>query len=100
MSDGPIQIVLNPERFREQRLPAKGGGPAKDFFRGDNAGFEVHRAALASSVAVAAGDVTDDHYLNLLVQMRPDAFAKSHRPLAISSLVAGPVMSAHLATVR
>lgn len=83
MVDGPIQLILNPERFREQRLPAKGGGPGKDFFRGDDASFDAHRTQLAASILSAADGLADDSFLNLLVDMRPEAFAKSHRPFGL-----------------
>lgn len=83
MVDGPIQIILNPQRFREQRLPAKGGGPGKDFFRGDDAGFDAHRVSVLQSILSASAGVGDNEYLNLLIHMRPEAFAKSHRPFGL-----------------
>jgi hypothetical protein len=91
VADGPIQIVLNPDRYRDQRVPGKGGGPGKDFFRGDDAGFERHRAAMVGAVDGIISAAQSRRYVNLLVKMRADALAKSHRPF-------GKLFRAHAAS--
>lgn len=79
MVDGPIQLVLNPERFRDQRPPGGGGG-GKDFFEGQDAEFVQHRDRLAAELRAVVRNRGPLEVVNVLVTMRPDALAKSHRP--------------------
>lgn len=80
MAEGPIQVVLNPDRYRDQRVAGKGGGPGKDFFRGNDEGFIAHRETQASAIGAILAAGTNKRFVNVLVKMRPDALAKSHRP--------------------
>lgn len=80
MAEGPIQLVLNPDRYRDQRVSGKGGGPVKDFFRGNDEGFIDHRASQVSAISAILSSGTGKRFVNVLVKMRPDALAKSHRP--------------------
>lgn len=80
MPDGPIQVILQPETYREDRLRQNGGGAGKDFFRDDDAGFALHRDELARVLGALISQHANDQRLNVTVQMRPDALAKSHRP--------------------
>lgn len=82
MVDGPIQLVINADRFRDQRIAPFGGGQRKDFFRDDDAGFIEHRTRLAEATEVIRASIAGRPYVNILVKMRADALAKSHRPFA------------------
>ena len=79
MPDGPVQLVLNSRDFVAARLPAVGGGSGKDFYTGRDDAFEAHRNDLATALErLAVGGMQER--VNVLVRMRPDALAKSHRP--------------------
>ena len=80
MADGPIQVVLNQERFREARPVRRGGGANKDFFRDDDDGFVRHRGNLLNALNSIYRSNTEKPRVNVKVQMKPDALAKSHRP--------------------
>ena len=79
---GPIEIVLDVRRFQDERI-RKGGGGAKEFFEGNDAGFVAHRQKIQKSLtsvgqklkASSAGSVGF-----VRVKMREAALAKSHRP--------------------
>ena len=80
---GPIEIVLDVRRFQDERI-RKGGGGAKEFFEGNDAGFVAHRQKIQKSLtsvgqklkASSAGSVGF-----VRVKMREAALAKSHRPV-------------------
>lgn len=80
MADGPVQIVMNPDWFRGDRDSRRGGGGAKDFFRGDNRAFAEHRSAIVGALRSILKNNLASERINVAVQMRPDALAKSHRP--------------------
>lgn len=80
MAGGPVQVVLNRDRFRDDRVSRRGGGGGKDFFRGDDDGFAAHRAALVHVLRSILRSNQGSSRINVTVQMRPDALAKSHRP--------------------
>lgn len=80
MADGPVQVVLNPDRFREARVPFRGGGAGKDFYEGNNNGFAAHKAALVGALRAILLSNRGERRINVTVQMRTDALAKSHRP--------------------
>ncbi|AYF96917.1 S8 family serine peptidase [Protaetiibacter intestinalis] len=82
MADGPIQVVLRPESYRTAREPARGGGAGKDFFRDRDDAFVLHRDELARTLRSLGARRASDHRVNVVVQMRDDALAKSHRPLS------------------
>lgn len=96
MADGPVQLVLNPERFSNRRLPAAGGGPGKDFFRGHDVLFAEHRDALVATLRSILDESSDQPMVSILVKLRPDALAKSHRPFGriFPSRLAGHVGTA------
>jgi hypothetical protein len=83
---GPVQIILNPENFSEDRENPGGGGLRTDFFLRDDAGFEAHKTALLGQLrlierelqhqASAFGSVG---YVKII--LRRKAWAKSHRPI-------------------
>ncbi|CDK01836.1 MULTISPECIES: S8 family serine peptidase [Microbacterium] len=80
MAGGPVQIVMNPDWFRGDRDGRRGGGAAKDFFRGDDRGFAEHRTAIVGALrSILRNNLASDR-VNVAVRMRPDALAKSHRP--------------------
>lgn len=80
MASGPVQLVMNPNWFRQEREPRVGGGSGKDFYRGDARGFAEHRATIAASMrAILRRNLTQER-INVTIRMRPDALAKSHRP--------------------
>lgn len=80
MPDGPIQVVLQPEAFRQNRERPNGGGAGKDFYRNNDAEFGLHRDEISNVVRALLARHAASSRLNLAVQMRPDALAKSHRP--------------------
>lgn len=82
----PVQIVLNPENFSEDREKPGGGGPKTDFFLDDDAGFIAHRKNLLkqlSDVATALQRQAPAYgpvgFIKVVLRRR--AWAKSHRPL-------------------
>jgi len=80
MVDGPIQVVLNPSQFREVRISRRIGGTGKDFYEGSDREFLEHKVRLLESVNAILRSTEGEQRVNLLVKMRPDALAKSHRP--------------------
>ena len=78
----PVQVFLDTQRFIGP--PAPGGwGPSKNFFQGDNDGFERHKARLRMQLPECATSLTDQKARLgfVMVQMREDALAKSYRPI-------------------
>ncbi|MBX9471070.1 S8 family serine peptidase [Microcella sp.] len=80
MPDGPIQVVLRPESFREDRARQNGGGARKDFYRDQDHEFSLHRDEIARVIRVLISKSAHSRRVNVTVLMRPDALAKSHRP--------------------
>ena len=78
----PVQVILNPEEFVQQ--PENGGfGPRKDFFDGRNGDFAKHRDELVNCVKSAVSLLNRSPHGTMgivKVRMRPEAWAKSHRP--------------------
>ncbi|SMQ68379.1 S8 family serine peptidase [Agreia sp. VKM Ac-1783] len=97
MAGGPLQIVLDPERFRDTKMTPQGGGAGKDFFKGFDDAFVEHRDDIASALERILERHPDSDLINIVVQMRPDALAKSHRPFA--KLFASRRAS-HVGTIR
>ena len=81
MPNNPVQVVLNASNFIADADPA-GGGANKDFFASRDAQFATHKAQLIGQVAQArAVLMSSGHTLGYAkVSMRPNAWAKSHRP--------------------
>lgn len=97
MPDGPVQVVLNPQSFREDRRTPQGGGAGKDFYRDLNESFATHRDTIVRNLRSILASDSARRWLNLAVQMRPDALAKSHRPFR--SLFA-PSRASHVGTAK
>lgn len=78
----PIQVFLDTQRLI-QTQPAGKRGPNKDFFVGDNAGFERHKRRMRKKIADASGSLKaqGDPAGFVLVQMREEGLGKSYRPL-------------------
>lgn len=82
----PVQIVLNPENFSENRDTPSGGGPRTDFFLNNDAGFKAHRRALVEQLRSIISDIerqsaTFGAVAFVKVILRRKAWAKSHRPV-------------------
>ncbi|MBL0729672.1 S8 family peptidase [Piscinibacter sp. HJYY11] len=79
---GPIQVVLEPRGFQEERVRQPGGRP-KEFFEGNDAGFVAHRRKIQQSL-LSVGQTLQSSSASkvgfLRVRMRDSALAKSHRP--------------------
>lgn len=95
MAKGPVQVITNPDRFREPRISRRGGGAGKDFFKDMDAAFDEHRSVLLQTLSAIARRRSSALRINLVVQMRSDALAKSHRPFG--SLLT-PAQAAHVGT--
>jgi subtilisin family serine protease len=78
----PIQVFLDTQRLI-QTMPTGTRGPNKDFFAGDNSGFERHKKRLRRKIADASSSLRSqgDPAGFLLVQMREEGLGKSYRPL-------------------
>lgn len=81
MTIGPIQVVLNPQAFREARRATQGGGAGKDFYRDRDDAFVEHQISLLDALRGILKRSASRDRVNVAIQMRPDALAKSHRPL-------------------
>jgi hypothetical protein len=83
MPNQPVQIVLNPRQLAAPR-ERTGGGSGKDFFAGRDKAFVAHRSTVSASLQDVSGALRASGSANalgfLVVQMRADALAKSHRP--------------------
>lgn len=80
----PIQVVIDPHNFHEDR-DKTGGGPSTDFFADRDAQFEVHRNTLAASLQRCADTLDRETPAHggigtLKIMLRREAWAKSHRP--------------------
>lgn len=83
MPNNPVQIVLNDADFHA--MPEAGQPPRpKDFFVGANRDFIAHRNRLAADLHRIIEEVENSVYGSatyLKVRMRPEALAKSYRPV-------------------
>ncbi len=82
----PVQVVINPSNFHEDREVPEGGGPKKDFFAHRDAEFVAHRERIVADLQTCAQALvrrarvfSDIGYLKVI--LRRDAWAKSHRPI-------------------
>lgn len=96
MPDASVQLVTNPGSFENRRLPASGGGSGKDFFADRDLDFVVHRREIARSMRRILHHSENDELVAILVKMRPDALAKTHRPF---SRLFPPSLAVHVGTV-
>lgn len=77
-----VQIVLNSQDFVSNQ-PRPPGGGRKDFFEGDDQAFVAHKRKISGRLeriqsALASSPWGGTEYLR--VKLRPEAWAKSHRP--------------------
>ena len=79
----PIQVFLNTGQFLQSSYRHISGGN-KDFFEGDDTGFERHKSRLRNDIRnIAETMIRDGQSTNfLVVQMREVALAKSYRPIS------------------
>ena len=77
----PVQVVLNTKNYIENIVPRAGGGN-KDFFAGLDEQFKEHKARLDQSLSIllSANDASGVDFIYANVELRNDAWAKSHRP--------------------
>lgn len=82
----PVQVVINPSNFHEDRELPEGGGPKKDFFAHRDAEFVAHRDRIVADLHSCAQVLvrqarvfSDIGYLKVI--LRREALAKSHRPV-------------------
>ncbi|GGF35603.1 hypothetical protein GCM10011321_28360 [Youhaiella tibetensis] len=78
----PIQVFLDTQRLIQVQ-PTKPRGPKKDFFAGDNAGFQKHKAKIVKEIEQAGKELAGrgDPAGFVMVQMREEGLGKSYRPL-------------------
>lgn len=79
----PIQVFLDTQRLI-QIQPTKTRGPNHDFFAGDNAGFQRHKAKIKREIEQARTSLLDEGSAAgfVMVQMREEGLGKSYRPLS------------------
>jgi len=79
----PVQVFLDTRRFIEIPPTVPRPRAAKDFFQGNDAAFVEHKARMTSALGGAATALrTAKQPAGFLrVRQRPDALAKSHRPM-------------------
>lgn len=82
----PVQIVLNPGNFTEDRDKPGGGGPRTDFFLDDDVAFAAHRQTILNELKDVATSLERQTQAYgpvgfVKVKLRRKAWAKSHRPL-------------------
>jgi subtilisin family serine protease len=102
MANEPVQVVLNPETLRTNRETSKPGDNGHDFFANRDEVFRAHRDALAKSLRSVLQLIESPTYVSrwgglayVLVSMRPEAIAKSHRP---TSKLFRPAWTPHAGT--
>lgn len=83
-STRPIQVFLDTQRLIQVQ-PTGTRGPNRDFFAGDNAGFQRHKARIRKQLAEASANLRAEESPAgfVMVQMREEGLAKSYRPLGV-----------------
>lgn len=81
----PVQVVVNPSNFHQDREKG-GGGSRTDFFAFQDAEFVAHRNKLVSTLNTCASALITQSQVHgeigyLKIILRRSAWAKSHRPL-------------------
>lgn len=81
----PVQVFLDTKRFITTPEPQRRPRAAKDFFKGNDAGFVDHKKRMTFVLTVAAAGVRRAKVPSCVVQVkqRPEALAKSHRPMNV-----------------
>lgn len=77
-----VQIVLNPQNFVTAK-PTGGGGGETDFYQGQDEAFSYHKHRILDELdriqsTLKASKWGSTDYLR--IKLKPDAWAKSHRP--------------------
>jgi hypothetical protein len=87
MSTAPVQVILNADNYRRDRETQPPASSGTDFFLGRGPAFAQHRAVLTEQVTAVRSRLTTPAYRAAYgssgyarVQLRPEAWAKSHRP--------------------
>jgi len=83
MANAPIQIILNPENFRRDRVTQTPKGAGKDFYEDRDAAFAAHRQRMQDQIKAVQDQLsaTGDQSVGYLkVSLKTNALAKSHRP--------------------
>ncbi len=78
----PVQILLNTEHLIARAEPRQRGGGCRDFFERNDRGFKIQKEKVCSSLR-RIGDTLqrrDERTGFIRIQVRNEAFAKSHRP--------------------
>lgn len=87
MANAPVQVILNADSYRRDRVTPRPVGAGTDFYEGHNDAFITHRDRLQSQVQDIAQRLAnraqeqegDVGYVK--VTMKSQALAKSHRPI-------------------
>lgn len=87
MDTAPVQVILNADNYRRDRETQTPNSAGTDFFLGQDQEFALHRERLDSQVSRVRDYLASPTYRAAhggigyaRVQMRPEAWAKSHRP--------------------
>jgi hypothetical protein len=79
----PVQVFLDTQKFIETPEPVQRPVAKKDFFKGNDEGFMEHKARMTTALTSAATSLKRAKMPGgvVRVKQRPDALAKSHRPM-------------------
>ena len=83
MSNTPIQVILNADNLRRDRVTTPPNSNGKDFYEGMDSAFERHKGLLISQVRDVSQMLMKSEHGGVgyaKVVMRASALAKSHRP--------------------
>lgn len=97
MPNNPIQVVINSSSFVGDAVAA-GGGANKDFYANRDQQFLAHRNSISTQLVTARAQIASSGRGTVYarVALRPDAWAKSHRPTqAIFKEASSPVVGAN-----
>lgn len=77
-----VQIILNAQNFVTAK-PSGGGGSETDFYLGQDEAFSLHKNRILGELAKIQSTLSASRWGGtdyLRVKLKPDAWAKSHRP--------------------
>lgn len=91
MPNAPIQVILNADNFRRDRITPRPVSAGTDFFEGFDEAFAMHRDNLQSQLQTVSermtsqspNDFNNNEVGYVKVTMRTQALAKSHRPIQV-----------------
>lgn len=88
MANAPVQVILNADGYRRDRDTKRPASAGTDFFKGDSGAFATHKDSLHQQLALIGTQLLEPNRARaygssafIKVSMRPDALAKSHRPV-------------------